>query len=313
MAHDPVSEANYVPDELHSEKLNHQLESRWEEFTMSASAMQLTEGNPVWNQLEESMRKFFKYRHQQLYRLARAQMKSGEICEPLEELYQQAAEKALKSLATHQVNLQLMDPMIKSLTDELKKLSAHYEKLNPPAEQRSHAPWFLLAAGLISTVAGMMFYRIKKRASTLHSTQVLASVTSPDTLPQAQPLNPITEFKQSAKAIPTESWMEQLEATLARQQSLEIQQELRTARELVNELKNVIGNIQTAKDPETFYLQLEKLGIVTEAIDNFVAKQDPLRYAEVPYVMTKLILSLSVRIVPENQSNIRLSGENINC
>ena len=85
------------------------------------------------------------------------------------------------------------------------------------------------------------------------------------------------------------------------------------ARDLVTELKNIIGKIQTAQDPETFYLQLEKLGIVTEAIDNFVARQDPLRYAEVPYVMTKLILSLSERIVPDDQKNIQVNTQNVNC
>jgi hypothetical protein len=58
---------------------------------------------------------------------------------------------------------------------------------------------------------------------------------------------------------------------------------------------------------------LEKLGIVTEAIDNFVARQDPLRYAEVPYVMTKLILSLSERIVPDDQKNIQVNTQNVNC
>jgi hypothetical protein len=316
VAHDPVSEANYVPDELQSENLNQQLEARWEEFTFSATAMQLTDGNPVWDELSESMKKFFRYRKEQLYRLARAQMKSGEIRDPLEELYQQAAEKALKSVAANQVNLQVMDPVIKDLTKEIKKLSEKYSKLNPTAEHNNSSTWFVVASGLILTAAGIVFYRMKKKINddVLNQLHASANQAMPTSTENTLPTSPLVGLKQTSEAVTTDSWMEQLEETLAKQQSLEIQQEqdLRVARDLVTELKNIIGKIQTAQDPETFYLQLEKLGIVTEAIDNFVARQDPLRYAEVPYVMTKLILSLSERIVPDDQKNIQVNTQNVN-
>jgi hypothetical protein len=317
VAHDPVSEVNFVPDELHSERLNQQLEDRWEEFAFSASSMQLTDSNPVWDELSESMKKFFRYRKEQLYRLARAQMKSGEIRDPLEELYQQAAEKALKSVAANQVNLQVMDPVIKDLTKEIKKLSEKYSKLNPTAEHNNSSTWFVVASGLILTAAGIVFYRMKKKINddVLNQLHASANQAMPTSTENTLPTSPLVGLKQTSEAVTTDSWMEQLEETLAKQQSLEIQQEqdLRVARDLVTELKNIIGKIQTAQDPETFYLQLEKLGIVTEAIDNFVARQDPLRYAEVPYVMTKLILSLSERIVPDDQKNIQVNTQNVNC
>ena len=316
VAHDPVSEVNFVPDELHSERLNQQLEDRWEEFAFSASSMQLTDSNPVWDELSESMKKFFRYRKEQLYRLARAQMKSGEIRDPLEELYQQAAEKALKSVAANQVNLQVMDPVIKDLTKEIKKLSEKYSKLNPTAEHNNSSTWFVVASGLILTAAGIVFYRMKKKINddVLNQLHASANQAMPTSTENTLPTSPLVGLKQTSEAVTTDSWMEQLEETLAKQQSLEIQQEqdLRVARDLVTELKNIIGKIQTAQDPETFYLQLEKLGIVTEAIDNFVARQDPLRYAEVPYVMTKLILSLSERIVPDDQKNIQVNTQNVN-
>jgi hypothetical protein len=148
----------------------------------------------------------------------------------------------------------------------------------------------------------------------LNQLHASANQAMPTSTENTLPTSPLVGLKQTSEAVTTDSWMEQLEETLAKQQSLEIQQEqdLRVARDLVTELKNIIGKIQTAQDPETFYLQLEKLGIVTEAIDNFVARQDPLRYAEVPYVMTKLILSLSERIVPDDQKNIQVNTQNVN-
>jgi len=213
VAHDPVSEANYVPDELQSENLNQQLEARWEEFTFSATAMQLTDGNPVWDELSESMKKFFRYRKQQLYRLARAQMKSGEIRDPLEELYQQAAEKALKSVAANQVNLQVMDPVIKDLTKEIKKLSEKYSKLNPTAEHNNSSTWFVVASGLILTAAGIVFYRMKKKINddVLNQLHASANQAMPTSTENTLPTSPLVGLKQTSEAVTTDSWMEQLE------------------------------------------------------------------------------------------------------
>jgi hypothetical protein len=209
-----------------------------------------------------------------------------------------------------------MDPVIKDLTKEIKKLSEKYSKLNPTAEHNNSSTWFVVASGLILTAAGIVFYRMKKKINddVLNQLHASANQAMPTSTENTLPTSPLVGLKQTSEAVTTDSWMEQLEETLAKQQSLEIQQEqdLRVARDLVTELKNIIGKIQTAQDPETFYLQLEKLGIVTEAIDNFVARQDPLRYAEVPYVMTKLILSLSERIVPDDQKNIQVNTQNVN-
>lgn len=282
VAHDPVSEVSDVPTELHSENLNSRLLARWEDLTLSAHSMQLTDNNPVWTELAASMTKFFNHRDQQLYRLARAQMKSGEIRESLEELYQQAAEKALARMPQTQTDLKVIDPVLVDLVAELKKITTSLSP-TPTPSALTPLPWVLTAV-----FAAAFIVVLGKRRRT-------------------QPTVPIPVSTAAVKPVhSTEAWMEQLEATLQKQQNLEVEQEreLQEAREYVRELKAVIKSIQSAKEVDDFYLQLEKLGIVTEAIEKFVARQDPLRYAEVPYVMTKLILSLSDRVTAVSESEL---------
>lgn len=286
VAHDPVSEVFDVPDELQSENLNSRLLSRWEDLTLSARSMQLTDNNPVWTELAASMTKFFNHRDQQLYRQARAQMKSGEIRESLEELYQQAAEKALTRMPQTLTDLKVIDPVLVDLVAELKKITTSLSPASTPRAPNP-MPWGLTAL----FAAAFVVVLVKRRRP---QPQVPAQVST-------APVKPVHS---------TQAWMQQLEATLQKQQNLEVEQEreLQEAREHVRELKAVIKSIQTAKEVDEFYLQLEKLGIVTEAIEKFVAHQDPLRYAEVPYVMTKLILSLSDRVTTVSESELVLSN-----
>lgn len=130
-AHDPQGAAvKDTPKELESEKLTEQLRSTWMKLEESVFKVGTLSESEEWRSLKTDIELFFTHREGQLYQPARAMIKTGSLSTKIIAVKLAAGKYQNDSLTGKVVTFRVIDPVIETLSKELKQLNTSVRQLD---------------------------------------------------------------------------------------------------------------------------------------------------------------------------------------